>query len=703
MMRHRRAPLLSALLSPLLLISASACLSPGACAQAAGSDYTATLPSVEKIKSQLQGTDPTDTAARQVAVLEYLPLYIRRIKETRDYRGPFSPGEQKLMTEYTQAQYQITQDFKNTHSPDEFRRFQGLEGKYSVNNAEGWIKQLSGQQANDTYKGAQQSLSQTYNQQQARMQAQMSSGDARHDSIMNNLLGGSGGQTQLKPDQKRCLELGGTMNQCANAIQGLALGMGSLLTAMMGVGENDTPPPPPLTGVILVGYYHSRTDLPELALNPNGAVLLKSCGTLVEGAHGYTLHKSGGTVQLAVNNEPNPIVLTLRPDGSLSGPGTVPVKGSVITGYHNEYSCVRGNCTTSSTPIYAPSMQRCTISQLAPQAAPPPPPKPKPGSLEDLAGANPVATVYGFRVTGPYTSSTGMKLDFSNAFVTLDCGQAHVNAPYTVDNTPSGFVVHVQNGGGAFLLAVAPDTTLHGTGPTTVAGKLVSSVSGQQVSFTPHSETCNLGTFAPASNQNTMIASRGPMPSLPVSSADPERVTAAEPERTPASALRPASAPAPDSASLEASLAGAGISASPAGSRVQLRVMLTSDFIGANPLAGQAVFVSRKPMQQILRELGVAVPSQATPGQAMKVLQGQCHSAQGCSSVIQGMSKYYVATTKLDSSGKATLSATGVTGPYYFFAIAPESGRSVVWDVPANLAAGDNTVTFTQANSERVN
>src|SRR6185312_10982491 len=98
MMRHRRAPLLSALLSPLLLISASACLSPGACAQAAGSDYTATLPSVEKIKSQLQGTDPTDTAARQVAVLEYLPLYIRRIKETRDYRGPFSPGEQKLMT-----------------------------------------------------------------------------------------------------------------------------------------------------------------------------------------------------------------------------------------------------------------------------------------------------------------------------------------------------------------------------------------------------------------------------------------------------------------------------------------------------------------------------------------------------------------------------------------------------------------------------
>jgi hypothetical protein len=131
-------------------------------------------------------------------------------------------------------------------------------------------------------------------------------------------------------------------------------------------------------------------------------------------------------------------------------------------------------------------------------------------------------------------------------------------------------------------------------------------------------------------------------------------------------------------------------------------VLLSSNFGGTNPLAGQAVFVSRKPMDQILRELGVAVPARATPGQAMKALQMQCHSAQGCSSVIQGMSKYYVTTTKLDTSGKATLAATAATGPYYFFAIVPNGGGSLVWDLLANLSAGDNSVTFTQANSERV-
>ena len=153
---------------------------------------------------------------------------------------------------------------------------------------------------------------------------------------------------------------------------------------------------------------------------------------------------------------------------------------------------------------------------------------------------------------------------------------------------------------------------------------------------------------------------------------------------------------------MAAALAGAGISGTPSASRAQLRVLLSANFTGSNPLAGQAVFVTRKPMDQILRELGVAVPAKATPAQAMKLLQTQCHAPQGCTSVIQGLSKYYVTTAKLDTSGKATLNATAATGPYYFFAIVPNSGTSLVWDVLANLAAGDNTVTFTQANSEAI-
>jgi hypothetical protein len=218
-----------------------------------------------------------------------------------------------------------------------------------------------------------------------------------------------------------------------------------------------------------------------------------------------------------------------------------------------------------------------------------------------------------------------------------------------------------------------------------VNGKLVSSINGDDVNFTPHSESCNVGAFAPKSNQNTMLASNGPMPAVPVTYSSPAPVAAAA-----------------ATAGNRNSLGSAGNSSTASGTRAQFRVLLSSDFSGANPLAGQAVFVSRKPMDQILRELGVDVPAKATPGQAIKALDTRCHSATGCSAIVQGLSKYYVTTTKLDTSGRATLSATAATGPYYFFAIVPDSGGSLVWDVAANLVAGDNTVVFNRASAERV-
>lgn len=670
-------------------------------AQAAGSDYTKDLPSVQRIETELKGTDATDTAARQVAMFEYLQVYIRRIKETRDYRGPYSPGEQKLMADYAKAQYDLTENFKKSNSAQEVARFNGLEGQYSVNNALGWIKQMEGQQAADTYRGTESSLAQTYKQHEDQMQKQAKSdggGGLANDPVLDPLgiFAKAEAKTDSDPETHRCLELGGTVDQCESLGPGSAIG---LVAALVSLGGSDEKAPPPLSGVVLVGEYHSRTELPEVGLTPDGSAILKKCGTLVDGTRPYTLRKSSAATQIVLDNEPNPIVLNLRPDGSLSGPGNIAVKGAIITAYHNVTTCTQGsinaNCSTTSTPIYSPSMQRCTVGEMAPQPPPPPPPKPTgiAALAADMFGA-PVAPIYGFRMVGPYAGSNGMKLAFDNQFVTVDCGQAHVNAPYTVENSASGFVVHVQNGGGAFLLGVAGDTTLRGSGSTTVAGKLVSSLHGENVSFTPHSESCSVGTFAPKGTKNTMVASNAPAPTVASYS---NGGGAAEP----ASSVSVPSAPA-GSTSLASTLAGAGISSAAPGTRAQFRVMLSSNFSGANPLAGQAVFVARKPMDQILRELGVAVPAKATPGQAMKALQTQCHSAQGCSSVIQGMPKYYVTTTKLDGSGKATLSATAATGSYYFFAIVPDSGGSLVWDVPAQLAAGDNAVAFNQGNAERV-
>src|SRR5437764_77051 len=147
-----------------LLLPVLICAVAFAQAPPASGDYTAALPSVEKVKAQLKGTDATDTVARQVAVFTYLQTYISRIKDARNYGGPFTPGEQNLMRDYALAAYQLSQDFSKSHSPAEVKAFQQLEGRYEIMNARDWIKQLEGQQAAETYRGSEASLAQSYKQ-----------------------------------------------------------------------------------------------------------------------------------------------------------------------------------------------------------------------------------------------------------------------------------------------------------------------------------------------------------------------------------------------------------------------------------------------------------------------------------------------------------------------------------------------------------
>jgi len=670
-------------------------------APSAPGDYTAALPSVEKVKAQLKGTDATDTIARQVAIFTYLQVYISRIKDTRKYNGPFTPGEQKLMGDYALAAYQLSQEFSKTHSPEEVKAIQQLEGRYEINNALDWIKQLEGQQAADTYRGTEAALAESQKRHEERLQQQMKKdqGSGRSsiagDPVLDpmGIFAAAEANREKDPELRRCLELGGTLDSCQGL--GAMKGMANLLTSF--VGNTDANDVPPLAGVVLIGNYHSRSELPSLSFG-NGSATIQDCGSLVADQHNYTLRKSGNNLQLILSNEPEPIVVTMHSDGTLSGPGSVLVKGRIITGYTTStstamvngapaaaqgYYC-NGPCsTTTSTPNYAPKIERCTIGSMS--FVPPKPVAPHKtgiGFLDEMSTSTPV--VNGFRMTGRYGDTSGLTLEFDNGTVILDCGKAHTRSPYTVENTASGFVVHVQNAGGAFLLGVAPDNSLRGSGSTSVNGKLVTSIRGDDVSFSPHEESCSVGTFVARSKRNTMRASGEPMPALPANYSSPSPAAA--------STLTPASPPSSTTAT----------SATTAGQRVDFRVLLGSSFSGANPLAGQTVFVMRKPIGEVLRELGLAVPANATSAQAMKALQSQCHSTQGCSSIIQGMSRFYVTTTKLDASGKTALSAKAAAGTYYFFAIVPNSGGSLVWDIPANLVAGENSVTFSAKNGEEV-
>src|SRR5712692_2424505 len=97
-----------------IVLAALLCLLCGSIlvlAQATSSDYTNDLPSVERVKAEIKGSDPTDSLARQVAVFTYLQAYIDRIKSNRNYRGNFTPGEQRMWNAYRNAAYQMSQEY----------------------------------------------------------------------------------------------------------------------------------------------------------------------------------------------------------------------------------------------------------------------------------------------------------------------------------------------------------------------------------------------------------------------------------------------------------------------------------------------------------------------------------------------------------------------------------------------------------------
>ena len=521
--------------SRLILLTALLCLScSSVLAQGGSSDYTADLPSVDRVKAEVKGSDPTDSLARQVAVFTYLYTYVDRIKLNRDYRGPYTPGETRVMTAYRLAAYQISQDYAKTHTPAEAAAFERLHGQYEMNSDfyKDWSKRLIGPQSAAAYKGAEAGLGATQQAHIAQEQAQYQKDVAAQQAGASGL---SNDPTAVAT--RRCLELGGDTTACVG--KGFVGGF----MDMIGFGADTVSSltGPARTGVVLSGLYHNPHTLASISFGTDTAAI-QDCGKLVADGNAYAINKSPTALEIVVENEPRPIHLSMRPDGVLSGPGPVDVKGRIIIGYHtvttqaylNGQPVYGGNCngpctTPTQVPDYAPKIERCHSASLAP------PPPNNPASAAETQGAGMIGMLTGMmstiapvsepglRMVGKYNSSSGLVLDFGGDAVTLDCGPAHVKQPYIVENSPAQILIHVRNSGGPFTLALAPDNTLRGTGSTTVNGRLVSGMNGDNVTYKPSSQQCNVATFTPASaNSSTSVAGNiaaTPPPESPVTPA----------------------------------------------------------------------------------------------------------------------------------------------------------------------------------------
>jgi hypothetical protein len=321
-------------------------------------------------------------------------------------------------------------------------------------------------------------------------------------------------------------------------------------------------------------------------------------------------------------------------------------------------------------------MARCVVGSLAK----PPSPKPAPASAQPANDSGvmgmltglvntfaPGAGEVGLRMTGKYGGGK-LLLDFSGNSLVLDCGQAHVRQPYTVENTPNALLIHVQNSAGPFSLALQPDNSLRGAGTTRVDGRLVTGMNGENVTFAPHSETCDVGTFRPKTGAPAAT-------SVATASAAPAPVAAA---------AAPLSAP------------GAAGGAS-------MKLAISSSFPGGpNPLAGGTVFLMSDRFDSALRKAGTPIPANTTPGNALQLWTANCLPPKECKALVSAMHQYYLGKAILDGVGKGTLVAPVPPGSYFVFGGGRSTDGGLVWDIPITLKPGENTVTLTAGNAEHI-
>jgi hypothetical protein len=460
--------------------------------------YLGGMPSIDLVKHEIQGKDATDTLARQIAVFNLLPEVIQRFQLADRTRYDPTPDEQKITGQYRLGAYELEEGYKKTHTAAEAQEFARLHGRYELDqvlNREMYTKLFSAAFLEE-YRKVDKSINQWY---QAHLDQERRAGEEQttQSSAAQN------GSPFIRNDPgtlaaRRCVELGGSEMECVGK------GLFSGFMDMAGVNADAMKQPGP-SGVVMNGSYSNSSGL-SVWFGPK-SFSLNGCGKLVPNGHAYTIRKQPNQLQIDVQSTPSAFVLSVGNDGKLSGPAAVDINGQIITGYRNvwmqEYRngvAVAGGGYWTSEPVYAPKTEHCSIGTLSAApltAATSQVEKAATSALTSVMGSAMETGPTGLRMTGQYASPGGLALEFSEASVVLDCGEAHVKQSYTIENAPTQFLITVKNGSSPFTMTLQPNGALAGSGSTEVTGRVVTGSTSNALTYAPRNARCMIGTLTP--------------------------------------------------------------------------------------------------------------------------------------------------------------------------------------------------------------
>ncbi|HZD33327.1 MAG TPA: hypothetical protein VE779_16905 [Candidatus Angelobacter sp.] len=512
----------------------------------------------------------------------------------------------------------------------------------------------------------------------------------------------------------RCITSGRLPASCTgNALLGA---FSQMLTSVLSSGAQEVSAGPTMAGVF-EGAGHWRLDFID------GGVLV-NCSFLSPNQESYKLEFKPTQTLLIVETKPKPLVLTLKADGSIVGPGPVTINGVVATGTaggHSTPGHTETHSTTTteqingyeaaqhagdsglanrgggqydythtttqstyvpgtSTPAYStfsPRTATCPAQNLSSKGASTGIQTMQTDLLKTMFGGDKgPPTPSGIRMHGIYAAATGFSVQFFPESAVLGCGPDAARAyPYSVEAVGGKAEVRINAPDHPLTLGFMPNGSLdpRGTGPYQVHGRVITGQgNNDDFTFAPLEQSCNLAVLTPS---KAIPSSGGTAATIVASSG--------------ASGVSPAN--------------GGGnlsTSAAPLGNAT---LSIVSGFPAQpgvpNPLAGHPYVLLRDSYAGALAKAGITVPAGMSP---YKYVGTVCASrTPDCQKSIEAIKADAASSVRADSNGNGTFPGVA-PGSYHLMISTRYNNQALMWEQAVQLKAGPNSVTLDPRNATPV-
>jgi len=495
---------------------------------------------------------------------------------------------------------------------------------------------------------------------------------------------------------RRCVSSGRLPATCTgNSLLGA---FGQMVGQVLPSVAKEPAPGPEIAGVF-EGPGQWRLDFID------GGVLV-NCSFLSPDQHAYAIEFKNNLAVLTIDTTPKPLVLNVRADGTIVGPGPLPIDGVVATGYDSGYKDQSGRAisaneaATGPGPVYDSFGNRvsrqaigavpghatfthtrttCPALNLSTKGARVGVQTMQTDLLKSMFndGDKGPPTPTGIRMHGIFAASTGFSVQFFPESAILGCGPDSARAyPYTVvaDGTKMG--IKVDSPDHPLTLAFGPNGSLDaGSGPYQVHGRIViGSKDNGDFTFAPMEQTCNLAALTPSKQIPSGGGTAAPMV---------------------ASTGTPATGPSN----------GAGGLSTPAAPLGDAILSIVSGFPAQpgipNPLAGRPYVLLRDSYANALAKGGVPVPPGMSP---YKYVAATCAAGRtpDCQKVLDAVNVNAASAVRADANGSGVF--PGVPpGTYYLTITARYKNQLLVWGQAVQLKAGPNSLKLDQTNATPIN